>query len=278
MKATHRPQSPPAPSPWPQPPARQDDIAGIVRQLRAHLRESEHAAQPQQQEQFRRKMDALLDQLERRLAAIAHGPGDDRTDLLRRQREQAISVWQSIEYVSGQMREFTGDRNAPVLQSFRMLRTTAQRAQRKISLQIANDPDEIEATLRWMAGMGDEDDLFLLRAVMRTAPYTQKETASLAARAEKEIVQNVYDPEEVAKRGEAAYLRHQEEWDSHYAGETIAIVRDAVVAHHRDPGKVAHQLLALQREHGLFRAYLVEIGARVFECGHVQGVNFKAAG
>lgn len=273
MNADRRTRARPASLPWPpQPPAPQDDdIAAIVKQLRAHLHASEHYALPEQRANFRQKMSALLDALEQRLAHLGQGAAaGDRAAMLRLRQEQAAWVTKFVMDASRQVRELTGGGFADVKAPFHEMSASAQRAQRRISLQIADDPAEIERTLYWMAEQGDEDDLFALRAAMRSALYSRGEIATLAVRAEKEIARRVYDPQRVAEVGEAAYLRRRDEWDRQYADKTIAVAHGEVVAYHSEKGEVLRRLFALQKEHGLFRAYVVEIGASVLDCDRAR--------
>lgn len=72
------------------------------------------------------------------------------------------------------------------------------------------------------------------------------------------------DPAETLRKGEAAYQRNREDWDRLYSGQYIAIYQERVVAADFDKTKLLEQLIE-QQKHGKFRAYIVHVGAPVFQ-------------
>lgn len=253
------------------------DAASILKQLRAEVRRLDRYVEPERRAQFRREMDALLNTHERRLHDAEAGTVDKNgKTALRRARQRVELMEQSIVDVSRQVKQFTGDGFAAVKEPLHRLHASAEHERRRLTLQIADNPAEVQSTLHWLAERGDEDDLYRLRAAVRARPYADAALARLAAQVEKRLVQRVYDPQWVAQAGEATYLRHRAEWDVEYAGEHIAIARGGVVAHSRDKGEVMRALLALQKEHGLFRAYVVQIGAPVLDCSRTERARHSA--
>ncbi len=123
-----------------------------------------------------------------------------------------------------------------------------------------------------MAEQGDMDDLDLLHQVRANPPYNSAEIQRLFEVAEERICDGVYDPQTVVDREEAAYQEHRQEWDEKYQGEFIAVHRGQVIDHDTGEDRLVQRLDQKQRETGLFRAYIVHIGAPVYAA---KGPTFR---
>jgi hypothetical protein len=94
---------------------------------------------------------------------------------------------------------------------------------RRQDLKYPSNPENFEATLRWMVEQGEEEDLDLIRKVKKTLPYSSTEISQLLKIAEQRISKRVDYPNYVVKKGEKEYQQGQEEWDKKSARQYIPL-------------------------------------------------------
>jgi hypothetical protein len=146
-------------------------------------------------------------------------------------------------------------------ETWRELRARVEITKRRRELIHPSSAKEFEATLRWMAERGDEEDLIQLRELKHHRPYTSRDIEQLLELAEERIAVRVEDPHYVLRKGEEIYQRNKKEWDRQYVGQFIAIHQGQVVDSDQDKTKLVDRLMKAQEKKGPFRAYVVEMGA-----------------
>lgn len=135
---------------------------------------------------------------------------------------------------------------------------------RRLDLISPSTPEDFMAALWWVAEQGTEEDLKLLREVRSNLPYDDADIIKLLGIVEEKLAEKVDDPEYVVRKGEEAYQRNKEEWDSLYEGKYIAIHKGAVLYADADESSLIKTVIEEQkRQQKMFRVYIVEVGAPV---------------
>lgn len=154
---------------------------------------------------------------------------------------------------------------AQLLQYAKVWRGYAAHVTRRRDLEMPWSQEHFVNAIRWMAEQGNGEDLALLRRVRKLPPFASDEIRRSLANAEEQIHARVYAPRAVIDREEAAYQRNRAEWDTLYAGQYIAVHFGQVIDHDVDKRLLIRRLDQQQREEGRFRAYIVQVGAPIYE-------------
>jgi hypothetical protein len=148
-----------------------------------------------------------------------------------------------------------------------LLRKQTEHLQRRLAIQNPASAAELEANLRWMAELGEPSDLELLESIRRTPPFVGPEIAELAntaiARVRERAGQTSSrdDVAELVQEAHQAYEHNRVMWEQKYPHHHIAFYAGQIVDADLDKDKLVARLFQTQREHGPFRACIIEVGA-----------------
>jgi len=240
------------------------DLGAFVTTARSLLRAGDQFILPEKQSAFRQQapvqeLDLILRSLEQADRTL---PPEQKIAV---ERQVTPDLPGLVEIVSKHYRASTNGSWLKAREGWIELHTICLRRQRRLELEYPRDEDAFVKTLQWMAERGGEAELDLLRHVAQTPRFAAPLTLRLLVKADAAMTRRVYDPTRVTQAGEEAYQRHRSAWDAQHAGEFIAIHRGQLVAHSADKMVLYAELTRQQQQQGVFRAYVVEIGAPVLE-------------